>query len=124
MLKISPKITKPVQRYFMKNTVRAKYDRNMDTALVSGVAGVTEMLRLPVWEPHDIGIFAFVGTLYLKSVSKAFRCLKELQPIRKRAIQIKKSAKFRKEMEKEAVKRAYKPLISIGYFKNIKTGNK
>lgn len=110
MLKISPKITKPVQRYFMKNTVRAKYDRNMDTALVSGVVGVTEMFRLPVWEPHDVGIFAFSATLYVKSLAQSLKYLIQLQPIRKRAIQIKKFVKLQRKLQKKMEKEAAKKL--------------
>ena len=93
MLKIGPKIQKSVNRYLFKNTVRAKYNRNMDTALFSGLGAAAEVLRMPNWEPHDFGLTAFLGTLYVRSTGKAFKHLIELQPIRKRAIKIKKAAK-------------------------------
>ena len=94
MIKINPKIEQPVKRYFQKNTVRAKYNRNMDMALRSGLAAGAEVFRLPHWEPHDIGLTALFGSLYLRSASRALKHLIELQPIRKRAIQIKKAAKL------------------------------
>lgn len=93
MFKIGPKIQKSVNRYLYKNTVRAKYNRNMDTALFSGLGAAAEVCRLPHWEPHDFGITAFLGALYVRSTGKAFKHLIELQPIRKRAIKIKKAAK-------------------------------
>lgn len=88
----------------MKNTVRAKYDRNMDTALFSGLAGVTELIRLPVWDYYDFGIMAFISSLYIKSAAQAFKYLRELQPIRKRAIKIKKFVKLQKKLQEKAAK--------------------
>lgn len=93
MFKIGPKIQKSVNRYLYKNTVRAKYDHNMDTALFSGLGAVAEVCRFPHWEPHDAGITAMLGAIYVRSTGKAFKHLLELQPIRKRAIKIKKAAK-------------------------------
>lgn len=93
MLKISPKFQQSVNRYLYKNTVRAKYNRNMDTALFSGLGAAAEVCRFPHWEPHDVGITATLGAIYLRSTGKALKHLLELQPIRKRAIKIKKAAK-------------------------------
>lgn len=93
MIKINPKFYRNAERYLHKNTVRAKYDRNMDTALISGLAAGAQVLRIPQWEPHDIGLTAFFGTTYLCSAGKALKHLIELQPIRKRAIKIKKASK-------------------------------
>lgn len=93
MIKINPKFNQSVKRYFTKNTLRAKYDRNMDAALVSGLATGAQVLRIPQWEPHDIGITAFLGTVYLRNATQALKHLLELQPIRKRAIKIKKASK-------------------------------
>lgn len=93
MIKINPKFNQSVKRYFTKNTVRAKYNRNMDAAFFSGLAAGAQVLRIPQWEPHDIGLTAFFGTTYLCSAGKALKHLIELQPIRKRAIKIKKASK-------------------------------
>lgn len=96
MIKINNAIQKSVTRYLYKNTVRAKYDRNMDTAFVSGLTAAAEAIRMPNWEPHDFGIFALAGSIYLRCAAKALKHLIELQPIRKRAIKIKKAAKNNK----------------------------
>lgn len=93
MLKISSKFRQSVNRYFTKNTVRAKYNRNMDTALFSGLAAAAQVVRCPVWNVYDVGITTFLGAVYVQSVGKAMKHLIELQPIRKRAIKIKKVAK-------------------------------
>lgn len=96
MIKINNAIQKSLTGYIYKNTVRAKYNRSMDTAFVSGLAAGAELIRIPSWEPHDFGLFAFVGSIYLRSAAKAVKHLIELQPIRKRAIKIKKAAKNNK----------------------------
>jgi len=93
MLKISPKTHQKIGRYLYKNTIRAKYNRNMDTALMSGIATGVEVLRFPHWDVHDIGLTALFGTIYLKNAGQALKNLLKLQPLRKRAIQIKKAAK-------------------------------
>ncbi len=96
MLRISPKFETKVIRYFTKNTVRAKYNRNMDLGFWSGLAAGAEVLRMPHWDVSDIGITSMLGTLFLRSIGKASRHLFELQPIRRRAIKIKKAAKLSK----------------------------
>lgn len=93
MIKISPKLQKNISRYLNKNTVRAKYDRNMDAALVSGLVSTGEIINFRHAQPHDIGILAASLTIYLKSLTTAMKHLIELQPIRKRAIKIKKASK-------------------------------
>ena len=93
MIKINPKFYRNSERYLHKNTVRAKYDINMDAALVSGLATGAQVLRILHWEPQDIGITALLGSVYLRSAGKALKHLIELQPIRKRAIKIKKASK-------------------------------
>lgn len=104
MLKVGAKIYKPVQRYFTKNTVRAKYDRNMDAAMVSGIVGVAEFIKMPVWEPQDIGIFFTAAAVYLRSTALSLKYLLELQPIRKRAIRLKKFLKLQEKLQKRAAK--------------------
>lgn len=91
-MKIYSNFKQSANRYLLKNTVRAKYNRNMDTALISGLITGGEVFRIPYWDPHDIGITAFMGSVYLRSIGKAIKHLIELQPIRKRAIKIKKSS--------------------------------
>lgn len=92
MIKISPGIETKVRRYLTKNTVRAKYNRNMDMGFWTGIAASAETLRLPHWDIHDIGIASMLWTLSLANIGKGFKHLLELQPIRKRAIKIKKAS--------------------------------
>ncbi len=95
MLKIGPKLQKNVHQYFAKNTVRAKYDRNMDAALVSGIVAVGETLTcLEHFEPHNIAILTTSVAVYCKTFTTAMKQLLKLQPIRKRAIKIKKASKL------------------------------
>ena len=93
MLKIGPRIEGKLNRYIYKNTVRAKYNRNMDLGLLTGVAAGVELFRLPHWQPADFGITSMFYAVSLRSIGKGFKHLLELQPIRKRAIRIKKAAK-------------------------------
>lgn len=95
MLKISPKLQKNVHQYFSKNTVRAKYNRNMDAALLSGLVSAGEMLCcFEHRQPHNVAILATSLTLYFQTFVTAMKKLIELQPIRRRAIKIKKVAKL------------------------------
>lgn len=89
VLKIGPKFQHQVSRYLNKNTVSARYNKNMDAATVSGILTGVQVLRLGNWEPHDIGITAMLGTITMKSIRNAFKEFVALQPIKKRAIQIK-----------------------------------
>ncbi|MCM1265353.1 MAG: hypothetical protein NC200_04055 [Candidatus Gastranaerophilales bacterium] len=87
------KAYKSADRYLNKNTVRAKYNRHMDTALVSGLVTVFEGIKLPTIEPHEFGILGFAAATYLRSTALAMKEFIQLQPIRNRAIKIKKAAK-------------------------------
>lgn len=93
MLKIGPRIERKINRYLYKNTVRAKYNRNMDLGVWTGVAAGVELFRLPHWQPADFGITSMLYAVSLRSIGKGLKHLFELQPIRKRAIKIKKAAK-------------------------------
>lgn len=95
MLTIGPKIERKINQYLYKNTVRAKYNRNMDLGVWTGVAAGVELFRLPHWQPADIGITSMLYTISLRSIGKGLKHLLELQPIRKRAIKIKKAKKRR-----------------------------
>lgn len=96
MLKISPKLQKNIHQYFSKNTVRAKYNRNMDAALVSGLVSAGETINFfEHCQPHDIAILATSLTFYCKTLATAMKQLIKLQPIRRRAIKIKKSVKMK-----------------------------
>lgn len=97
MFKIGPKfhnIHKNVNRYLYKNTTRAKYNRSMDFATFSGIATGIQVFRIPTWDIHDVGITAGLATTTYAAIGNALRHLINLQPIRKRAIQIKKAAKL------------------------------
>lgn len=97
MFKIGPKLQnfrKSCNRYLYKNTVRAKYNRNMDVATFAGIATGVQIFRTPSWQPHDIGITAMLATLTYGNIGMAIKNLIKLQPIRKRAIKIKKAAKL------------------------------
>ncbi len=101
MLKISPKLETKVIKYLTKNTTRAKYNRNMDLGMWSGLAAGVEICRMPHWTPLDFGLTPMLGAVSIRSIGKAFIHLFELQPIRRRAIKIKKAAKIaRKNLEK------------------------
>lgn len=96
MLKINPKLQKNIHQYFSKNTVRAKYNRNMDVALVSGLVSAGETVNFfGHCQPHDVAILATSLTLYCKTFTNAMKQLIKLQPIRKRAIKIKKAGKIK-----------------------------
>ena len=88
-MKIS-KITNPnLNRYFKKNTLGGKYERNIDTSIVSGIAFGVQLFRLPSWQIPDIGITAGLGTLAIKSFIEAMKNKKDLIQIKKRALNIK-----------------------------------
>ncbi len=93
MLKISPKFCRTAERYLMKNTVRAKYNRNMDTALFSGIASVVGVVNFPELSHYGIGALGLAGAIYVRSTALALKNLIKLQPIRWRAIKIKKAIK-------------------------------
>lgn len=94
MLKISPNFNRSVRRYLNKNTVNAKYNRDMDTAFVSGLVAVGEAMKFPHYEPYDLGIIVGAVPVFLKNVVQGMIHLIELQPIRRRAIKIKKAVKL------------------------------
>lgn len=93
MLKINSTIPKTFTRYCKKNTINAMYNKNMDCALVTGLATNAQLFRLPFWQIEDIGITAFLGAIFLKSVVESFALSKQLNKIRQRAISIKNSNK-------------------------------
>ena len=96
VLKISQNFQHQVSRYLNKNTVSARYNKNMDAATVSGILTGAQVLRLGNWEPHDIGITAMFSAITIRSISNAFKEFVALRPIKKRAIQIKKIRKNNK----------------------------
>lgn len=95
MIKISPNLQKNVRQYFSKNTTRAKYNRNMDAALVSGLVSVGEAWSsIGHCQPHNVAIFLTSFSIYCKTFVTAMKHLIELQPVRRRAIKIKKAGKL------------------------------
>lgn len=88
-MKINPLATKSFNRYFAKNTVKARYERNLDATVASSIALGIQILRLPDWQIHDIGITAGFGTLAIKNFTEAIKNKIALNPIKKRAIEIK-----------------------------------
>ncbi len=65
----------------------------MDIAALSGVATGVQLCRMPNWGVADFGLTPMLGTIAIGNFTKAIKKLIELQPIRKRAIQIKNAAK-------------------------------
>ncbi len=97
MFKIGPKIQnfqKKANRYLSKNTTRAKYNRSMDLMTISGIATGVQLFRMPVWDICDMGITSGLAVTTYGALGNALRHLIHLQPIRKRAIKIKKLAKL------------------------------
>ena len=90
MLKVNNLITKPIKRYYCKNTINAKYNKHVDRAFFSGVATGIQLLRLPSWQIEDIGITAAFITIFSKNFLESLTNLKQLNEIKKRAINIKK----------------------------------
>lgn len=100
MLKISPilnnvgkSVEKSVSRYIRKDTINAKYNRNMDMAAAAGVGVLVQIFRLPTWEPQDIAISAFIMAGGVKGIFESAKSRIQLFPIIKRAKQIKKASK-------------------------------
>ena len=92
-MKIGQNIQQQVSRYLNKNTVRARYNKNMDAATVCGVLTGAQVLRIGSWGANDVAITAMCGSLTLGSIGNAFKEFVALQPIRKRAIRIKNISK-------------------------------
>lgn len=95
-MKIGPsiqKFNKSVNRYLWKNTTRARYNRSMDLSIFSGIAAGVQMFKYP-WDVMDTSIMAGLVTTTYAALGNALRHLIHLQPIRKRAIRIKKTAKL------------------------------
>ena len=91
MLKINP-ITKSINRYCLKNTINARYNRNMDMAMFSGAGLGVQFFRLPAWEIHDLGITSALATLALRGICEALKNRILLSPVIKRAKNIKKAS--------------------------------
>lgn len=94
MLKINPIVPKTVRRYCSKNTVNARYERNMDLAVLSGLGLTAQVFRLPSWNMPDVGITAFLGTSLFHGLIQAMKHKKDLAPIVKRAKVIKMATKL------------------------------
>lgn len=97
MLKINPILTN-VCRYCKKNTVNAKYNRNMDLAAIGSIGLMTQIVRFPVWELHDVPIAVMSLAVYLKGLYEGVKNRFELSPIKKRAKSIKKASKNNKKV--------------------------
>lgn len=89
---IGPKTQKQIYQYLYKNTKRAKYNRTMDLSFVAGLPAMVEICRIGHWGVLDFPITACL-TLFSAGVGlKGLKQLVELQPLRWRAIKIKKAA--------------------------------
>ena len=89
-MKINPVITKPVKKYFCKNTINAKHDRHMDAALLNGLATVGQAFRFPAWHIEDVTLTAIFLAFFITNSIQGFAELKDLYSLKKRAIKIKK----------------------------------
>ncbi len=96
---IGPKTQKQLSQYLYKNTKRAKYNRTMDLSCAAGFPAIVEICRIGHWGVLDFPITACL-TLFSAGVGlKGLKHLIELQPLRWRAIKIKKAAaKLNKKM--------------------------
>ena len=86
-------IKKPVSRYLYKNTINAKYNRNIDFATATSLGFAVQIARMPYWEDYDIPTTAFCGALWVNSVKNILKNRIALSPIIKRAKSIKNTAK-------------------------------
>ncbi|MCM1338300.1 MAG: hypothetical protein NC191_01355 [Muribaculaceae bacterium] len=102
-MKILPKLRQNMSRYINKNTVRAKYNRSMDAALVSGLAAAGHGIAtatipgiVPLSHIHPANLTVNIGLwgLYFKNLGSAIVNRIKMQPIRNRAISIKKAIKL------------------------------
>lgn len=93
MLKIYPKICQNVQRYCCKNTINARYNRNMDLSALMSIGLCTQLLRIPDWQIHDAPLTALIACTGVKGLFESLRNRILLMPIRKRAKAIKKASK-------------------------------
>lgn len=98
-MKISPKISRSVSRYINKNTVNGRYNRHMDTAMVSGIAAVTHGITTATipgithCEPVNLLVNLSLWGVYAKNFGEAIIDRIKLRPIIKRAKAIKKVSK-------------------------------
>ncbi len=95
MLKINP-IMNNINRYCKKNTINARYNRNMDLAAICSIGVWTQIFRFPDWEMHDVPITAMTLAVGLKGAYEGIKSRIELSPIIKRAKSIKKTSKISK----------------------------
>lgn len=99
-MKILPKFRQGVSRYIGKNTINARYNRNMDAATVSAIAAATHGITTGTipginrCEPANLCINFTLWAIYARNLGAAIIERIKLQPIIKRAKQIKKAANF------------------------------
>lgn len=87
-------IGKSIIRYQLKNTISGQYKRHKLKAELSALATGAQLLRFPSWQIHDISITSFLGAFAIDNFRKALTNLRDLKPIKNRALQIKKAAKL------------------------------
>ena len=100
-MKIGANISKNLFRYLRKNTVRANYNRTMDTTLLLGLSTCAASASALSGNIFGQASSLALANCTLIGAGKALFHRIQMQPIRNRAIRIKKAAK-------EAAKQAKK----------------
>lgn len=86
-------IGKQYSRYLKKSSASGRYNRHINRAYLNGIITGVELLKAPQYfNIEDIGITSFFGTMTIQNIKLALKDLKDLKPIKQRAIQIKKAS--------------------------------
>lgn len=99
-MKIGANLGTKVIRYLSKNTVRANYNKTMDATLAIGLS--TCAAGASALSGNVIGVAATLAlaNCTLIGAGKALFHKIQMQPIRKRALQIKKATKLAQKLNK------------------------
>lgn len=92
MLKINSSVPKTFSRYARKNTINARHVRAADLFVFTTLGTAVQASRIPFWQLHDVGITAAFATMCIKSMVEMMKTKSLLAPIKKRALNIKKSS--------------------------------
>lgn len=84
-------IGKQYTRYLLKNTVSGKYQRHLNRAQLNSILTGLDIIKTQYsFNIEDVGLTSFFATFALRNIKLALQDLKNLKPIKKRALNIKK----------------------------------
>ena len=94
MLSINKVFPRFARKYNFKNTVSAKYERNLKASIISSSVLLFEAQRLRELEAYEVPILALATTLFVPSFVGVIKNAMALIPIKKRAKSIKNVSKI------------------------------